>query len=234
VVAPCTDEREVLAAVVVAPDNEKGDVMPKCEICGDTGYYRFGRSYKRCDCGVEPKKIPDGCHAFTVDADSPAALEMSKRVWRSAPPGYVSDRLPAQVAQKVAKLLGDCGARFVLCWEEGGNLHTIHGHDGTVFTGPCGGSSPQYDAAATLRRVAFNLRRALFEFGDMKLTSMPDMDEDTLEAAQADEACSRSFKSASNLEQEMFPHIMALLEWHEKAVRLRDTKTAIDESKAKG
>jgi hypothetical protein len=205
--------------------------MPKCEICDDTGYYRLGRSYKKCDCGAEPKRIPEGCHAFTVEDGSPAALEMMNRVWHSEPPGHAIDRLPAGVADQVAKLLGGCGARFVLCWEEGGNLHTIQGHDGMVFTGSSGSHPPQYEIPTTLRRAAFNLRRALFEFGDLKVTSIPGMDEDTIEAAKADEECSRHFQSAGNLEREMFPHIMELLELHAKSVRLRETKAKMDEEK---
>jgi len=63
----------------------------KCKKCNDTGLYRAGASYRHCDCGAKPKKVPDGCYAFTVEANSPAAEELRKRAWVSSPPGPAMD-----------------------------------------------------------------------------------------------------------------------------------------------
>ncbi len=205
--------------------------MPKCEICDDTGgYCRDGGSFKRCDCGAEPQEVPEGCHPFTVDADSPAADEMRRRIWRSTAPGPSLDRLPRNILSQITQMLCDCRARFVLCWEENG-LHTIHGNDGMAFTGPEGSQPPEYVRANTLERAAYNLRRALFEFGDMKISSIPPTkEEDTLEAALMDERCSREFARVRNHESEIFLHIEKTLELHRDVVRLREAKVGADEA----
>jgi hypothetical protein len=104
-----------------------------CTICKGTGYYRMGRSYKRCDCGAGPKKIPDGCHAFTIDVDSKAgkaALE------RAAERDRTDGAIPAHVIDKVSLILGQFRVPFVLTWLDRGELQTLHGLGPHVVAGP--------------------------------------------------------------------------------------------------
>ena len=116
-----------------------------CETCKGTGYYRMGRSYKRCGCGVGPKDVPKGCYPFTIDVDSKAgkaALE------RAAERDKADRAIPAHAIDKVAAILGQFQAPFVLTWLDRGELQTLHGLGPHVVAGPRSQSS---DTASRLR-----------------------------------------------------------------------------------
>jgi hypothetical protein len=117
----------------------------KCHICKDTGYYRFGRSYKRCACGAEPQKVPEGADVSWVQAGSKAAEELQAR--KKAPPACTCGHhhgaevpadaaLPPHVIDQIARLLGPYKVPFVLTWLDRGELQTLHGLGPHVVAGP--------------------------------------------------------------------------------------------------
>jgi hypothetical protein len=86
------------------------------------------RGYERCDCGAEPRKIPPGCHPFTIDVDSEAGQKMLAAEREAA--------IPAAVIDQVATLLSQHKVPFVLTWIDRGELQTLHGLGPHVVAGP--------------------------------------------------------------------------------------------------